>query len=161
MTTQQERKRIIDAARATLIGRLDAGEQTTSRCREFSGEPDPLAAWQQRRKRDEPEEPPPVPEPAPAPIDWPKMQAWLDSHVAAAIERERNWWLNEFLPPLLAEVQDQSAIELSYDMRKLNAELAELRAVIGELRALMAADRAARGIAGPVLDLPKPATPPN
>jgi hypothetical protein len=69
--------------------------------------------------------------------------------------------INELLPEIVAAVQNEASVELSLDVRRLNAELAELRALIGEARAMLAADRAARGIAGPVLDLPKPATPPN
>jgi hypothetical protein len=80
---------------------------------------------------------------------------------AAAIAAERDWWINEALPELVAGIQNEASVELSFDVRRLNCELAELRALIGELRALLAADRAARGIPGPVLDVQKPATPPN
>jgi hypothetical protein len=155
MATTAEKQAVLRRARETLCGRLDAGNVKTL-------DRDALDAWRAGMKRAREEEPPVAPiAPEPPALDWEKMQAWLDSHIGAAIEKERNWWLDELLPPLLAEVQDQSAIELSYDLRKLNAELAELRALIGEARALLAADRAARGIPGPVLDVPKPATPPN
>jgi hypothetical protein len=158
MTKQQEKQDILRRARETLlsggrsIGRLDAGANALDR--------DALAQWSKLRKaRQEPEEPPAAPTAPEPPFDW---AAYIDQRIAAAIEKERDWLLNEMLPELVATLRDEASVELSLDVRRLNCELAELRALIGEARAMVRADRAARGIAGPVLDVPpKPAAPVN
>jgi hypothetical protein len=153
MTKQQEKQAILRRARETLCGKLDAGEW-----RGPSGERDPLDAWRAGMKKAREEPPAAASAPEPPAIDWQMMQAWLDSHVGAAIEKERQWLLDELLPQIVAAVQDEASVELSLDVRRLNAELAELRALIGEAQAMLRADR---GIASPVIDLQKPATPPN
>jgi hypothetical protein len=157
MATTAEKQAILRRARETVLSNVK-GMDALDR--------DALDAWRALKKARQEDEPPPAASAAePAPVDWERWQAWIDSHVAAhvnaAIEKERNWWLDELMPELVAHIQQESSIELSQDVRRLNCELAELRASLGELRALMAADRAARGIAGPAIDVPKPATPVN
>jgi hypothetical protein len=157
MTTAEQQK-ILDEARKTLRGRPGG-----SVLRDFSeGERNALASWSALKRAREEQEPPAAassPEPGTAPIDWPTLQAWLDSHMSAAIAAEHAWWIDEALPQLIAMVQDEASVELSLDVRRLNAEIAELRALIGEAQAILRADRAERGIHVP--DVPKPAKPVN
>jgi hypothetical protein len=152
MTTQQERQRILDVARATLRSN---GIHTNT----IDG--DALAAWSALKKSREEPEPPVSANPEPAPVDWAAWETWVQTRIDAAIEREREWLINELLPEIVAAVQNEASVELSMDVSRLNCELAELRALIGEAQAMLRADRAARGIPGPVIDVPKPATPVN
>jgi hypothetical protein len=151
MATEKQR-RILDEARSTLRS-SSKGLHTVDTL-----DRDALASWSALKKSRQEQEPPVAPIAPEPPFDW---AAYIDQRIAAAIERERDWMIHELLPEIVAAVQNEASVELSFDVRRLNCEIAELRASLGELRAILAADRAARGIAGPGLDVPKPATPVN
>jgi hypothetical protein len=138
MTTQQERKRILDAARATLSAKLDA---------DVSGEgPDALAAWQQRRKRDDPDEPPPVPEPPPPPVDWSGWETWVQARIEAALERERAWQF-EAVGEAVGELLNKESRRFELALAKLRTELCQqMTDTVVKIEGVVTADRIARGV---------------
>jgi hypothetical protein len=175
MTTEKQR-RILDEARSTLRGSKGIHSSDTL-------DRDALARWSALKKRNE--EPPAVPTtPEPPALDWPMMQAWLDSHVAAAIERERTGLLQavgEFVAEMIEQARRQSKGELADELRALRrdsknelgdevralriefcetaAVVAELHTAMAELRCLQIAERT--GGAVDVTNWPRPAKPAN
>jgi hypothetical protein len=141
-TTQEERKRIIDEARALVIGKLDADNG--------------LAAWSTGRKaRQEPEpeggaamaapEPPPAPVAAnPDPGGW---NAW-----AQAEQSQLSPFMTQLLGDLIAHERHEFDKALARERRQFELALAKLRTelcthitdTLGRIERVICAERIVR-----------------
>jgi hypothetical protein len=145
MATAEQRKRVLDEARATLRSK---GLNTTDTL-----DRDALAQWSALKRARQEDEPPPAASSAePAPVDWERWQAWLDSHVGAAIEKERQGTLvavGEFVAEMIEQARRESKNlvdearrasknDFADEVRALRIELCETAAVVAELRTAMA-----------------------
>jgi hypothetical protein len=153
MATEQQRKRILDEARATIAARIDAGAD------------DGLARWNALRKAHQEPEPEggvamAAPEPPPAPVapnlDPGGWNAWFHaSYDAAQAEQSQlSPFLTELLGDLIAHERHKFEKALAQERRRFDLALAKLRTelcqqmtdTIGRIERVISSERIVRGV---------------
>jgi hypothetical protein len=154
--TENEKRAILDAARATIARKLDFGAHD---------EDDGLARWEslQKKAHREPEPeggaPMPEPEPAPAPVPVINSEAWnawwrANYATAQAKQSELTPFMNVLWGEVLAHERNEYEKALAQERRRSEKAINELRSEMTRLvrdtlvhiEGVVTADRVARGI---------------